>query len=50
MLKEKYERSALDIIIFTTPDVIETSGDPYESWNPQKTGGYGDEYEGWLTR
>ena len=52
MLKEKYERSELEVIAFTTEDVIMTSGfddDDYEGWNPNDPGGSGGEgYEGWM--
>ena len=47
-MKEKYERSALEIIAFSTKDVILTSGeDEYEGWNPNNPGSTGGEYEGW---
>ncbi len=49
MLKEKYERTELEIIRFQTGDVIMTSGldDEYEGWNPHNPGGSSDGYEGW---
>ena len=47
MKKELYERSALEIITFTFEDVIATTGDPYEGWNPKEPAGTGSEYEGW---
>ena len=52
MLKEKYERSEMEIILFRTEDVISTSGlfNEYEGWNPKDYGGSDDEYEGWMTR
>lgn len=51
-MKEKYERSELEIIRFLTEEVIMTSGsdeDEYEGWNPNNPGGFGgDGYEGWM--
>ena len=49
MLKEKYERTELEIIRFQTGDVIMTSGldDEYEGWKPHNPGGSSDGYEGW---
>lgn len=50
MVKEKYERSELEIIRFRTEDVIMTSDfEEYEGWNPYDPGGSGGEgYEGWM--
>ena len=54
MKKEKYERTELEVIAFTTEDVIMTSGldnDDYEGWNPNDpggSGGSGSGYEGWM--
>lgn len=48
-MKEMYKRTALEIVIFKTGDVITTSlDDDYEGWNPHNTGSSDDDgYEGW---
>ena len=47
MRKEPYERTELDVITFVTEDVILTSGEEYEGWNPNDPDNPADEYEGW---
>lgn len=50
MIKEKYDRTKLEIFQFRAEDIISTSGsdDEYEGWNPGGGSGSGDsEYEGW---
>ena len=48
MKKEKYERTALELIRFSTADIICTSAvDDYEGWNPQTSGPESEGYEGW---
>lgn len=48
MIKEKYEPTELEVVAFSTADVIMTSNpDEYEGWNPKNPGGSGGEgYEG----
>ncbi len=48
MKKEKYERTALELIRFSTADIICTSiVDDYEGWNPHSPNSDSGEYEGW---
>ena len=47
MMKEKYERAELEVIAFSTSDILIDSEEPYEGWNPNDPGGNGGEYEGW---
>ena len=45
MQKEKYKRIEMEVIEFGTEDILSTSNDEYEGWNPGSNGGGG--YEGW---
>ena len=49
MYIKKYERPELEVILYSTADVLLISDDEYEGWNPGGSGNSGGEYEGWIT-
>lgn len=50
-MKRTFEPPELNRIVFAAKDVLTSSGDEYEGWNPYDTGSSGSnggEYEGWM--
>lgn len=47
MKREKYEPTTLELIRFHADDVILTSVEDYEGWNPHDPVPDSGEYEGW---